>query len=167
MPSFSIPIPSDGKRLLRPVVPVLVADASKIHPSKGNGQPPNVELTGQICQGLIDTGAEITCVSESLAEQLKLTPCGTRFLTSATHQAVEKNIYRLAIVVMVGGQLPVADKAEGKNVMLPMSNPTVIEASEFVGFGESGNVNVVIGMDIIQQSVMIIAGHDKRLTMSF
>ena len=68
---------------------------------------------------------------------------------------------------MVGGQLPVSEKSEGKNVMLPMSNPTVIEASEFVGFGESSNVNVVIGMDIIQQSVLIIAGHDKRLTMSF
>ncbi len=87
-------------------------------------------------------------------------------MASASERNVQKNLYRIAVIIMAHGQVTVPDTTQPQNIMSPISAPSIVEASEFVNLGE-GDVEVLIGMDIIKLSVMTISGHDQRLTMSF
>ena len=114
MASFSTSLRvKDGP--VRPIVPVLIADASEIptHNEESSSQnipPVTVKLTK--FKWLIDTGATMTCVTRELAEKLKLKPLGTRPVSSASESKVDKNIYRLMIIIAVEGKVPEEIKSE-------------------------------------------------------
>ena len=166
MPSFSIDINKTNGNL-RIIVPVLIGDASEVPASSQKEQPQRINISGEIVSGLVDTGATMTCVTADFAKRLKLTPCGTREMMTASHRNIKTNSYRISVVIVIHGQVTPVIKSDIKpNVVLPMSAPAIIEAGEFVNAGK-GDVEVLIGMDIIRMSVMTITGHDNRLTMSF
>ena len=160
MPAFSTPATVDGE-LLRLIVPVLVTDASKVESDSAGGEKETFKF-----RGLIDTGATISCVTEELVKTLKLWPTGQRTMATASH-IVETSIYRVIITIAADlpGQVTEESNLEDTKPW-PMSNPSVVEASTFARVvGE--DADVLIGMDIIQKSVLIYNGSDNRLTMAF
>ena len=174
MPSFSTQIHKHSNgRSLRPLVYVLIGDASKIPDNLNNKQESQQKLP-QIpvlkFTGLVDTGATMTCITKNVAEKLKTTPLGTAPMTSASHRRVYANIYRLLVIVAIDSfpptNPPTTEKQQPQPLTFPMSQPSILQASEFVNSGK-GDIDVLIGMDIIQKSVFTITGHDNRLTMSF
>ena len=165
MPSFSIPLEKRAGGRLRPVVPVAIADASTFAPVPKSKQQA-FDFRGRLVRGLVDTGAEITCITPELAKELRLPVQGTRPMASASERKVERNIYRIAVIIMAQGKTEVSAAHQAQNVATPISAPSIVEASEFTNLGE-GDVEVLIGMDIIKLSVLTITGHDQRLTMSF
>ena len=145
-------------------MPVIIADASNLSPNVPHEQP--VNLSGRHYVGLVDTGATITSVTQRVVQELNLVSKGKIPISSASDRNVQCNIYNIGVIIAVQGQIAVPEKTEKQDVMLPISQPSLIMASEFVNSGE-GDVDVLIGMDIIQKSVLIISGHDQRFTMSF
>lgn len=167
MPSFSTPLEKSSSGFLRPVVPVAIIDASRLAPaSTRSAHEQTGSYQGRVVRGLVDSGASITCITAALADELKIPSHGQRAMASASERNVQKNLYRIAVIIMAHGQVTVPDTTQPQNIMSPISAPSIVEASEFVNLGE-GDVEVLIGMDIIKLSVMTISGHDQRLTMSF
>lgn len=166
MPSFSTNIRKNPANASCPIVPVFIGDASQVDGKIEEGHQGQVQV-GQYT-GLLDTGASVTCITRQVAEQMKIRALGTRPMSTASHQ-VDTTIYRLFVVIAIDlPQEKIKPSKDEKLKYVPMSVPTVVEACEFVNHsGDVPAIDVLIGMDIIMTSVMIINGHDNRLTMSF
>ena len=164
MPSFSTDIHEVEGRL-RPIVGVFIGPEPLSEPSPtAVGQIQNtVDMV--YARGLIDTGATNTSITKALAAKIQAVPLKQVPVHSATHHAVATNVYKVTLII---GVTQDDQKPAGQAKPVLYSKPMVQEVIEFVGADDIvPDIDILIGMDIISQSVLVIAGHDKRITMSF
>lgn len=118
---------------------VIVSDLSVVNPFNGS-----LEKT----QGIWDTGATNSCISESLAKKLNLAPI-QRATVQGVHGAEEVNVYYITIV------LP------NENIKL---NVPVTECKEL---SEDGRICMLIGMDVITKGDFCITNLNGKTVLSF
>ena len=105
--------------------------------------PPSAP-TALIFPALIDTGAEITCVSPAIAVAVGLQTIGIREMTTALH-AAPANMYLIELVLQFGTAMPWR---------------RVMQAMEFRVDG-THHVQALIGRDVISQGTFVMSstGH--------
>ncbi len=182
MPSYSCKIAGEGG-LFRPIVPISVARAEHVPSPKESrkmaeaGEKTSIKLNFHQARGLLDTGATVSCITASLAEKIGARPLGKRKISTASERNVMRNMYRVALMVVAevvnpppltpaNGQDKAQRAISPKMMIHPISGPLFVDVGEFVNLGPT-DVDALIGMDVISRSVMIVAGHDRRLTISF
>ena len=93
-------------------------------------------LNAAAVQGLMDTGADVTCISPAVVEQAGLMPVGKIQSVGVTGTS-PMNQYTVGILLRFGAQA------------IGLDNLTVVEFR-----GESPNFQVLIGRDIICRGVL-------------
>lgn len=94
---------------------------------------------------LLDTGASVTCISQSLAAKLKLKIIGRGMMNTASGLQ-ETNQYIIELIMQNN---------------LPFTN---IRAWEFIG---NKKFDILIGMDIVTLGDLSITNADKKTVLSF
>jgi hypothetical protein len=125
----------------------MFAPAGSLRSSTGKQTKPSIALSPL----LVDTGADITCISPALASQLNLTPSGKAPVVVPTGQATS-NTYLVDIGV------PFGNIAQGADLFV-LENVTVMEFQ-----GNNPNYQGLVGRDIICRGFYLMAGYDKRFT---
>lgn len=95
---------------------------------------------------LIDTGANSTCVDINAAQQLQLPVVDTAMMTSASHAAVQQNIYPLRMEIVGAGIGIETGRAMG----------AMLEPSGFIA---------LIGRDMLQQCTLYYNGLMGQITL--
>ena len=98
---------------------------------------------GHILNGLVDTGADNTCISSTAAQSIKLSPVSKTAVHGATGSS-QMNQYRIDFILEFGNQ------------QIAMPNLIAIEYS-----AHSNHYDVLIGRDIICRGVLTMdfSGH--------
>ena len=161
MPAFSTNIHVVNNKKCA-IVPIFIAEGAQLEKAHDNN------IQGIVAKGLVDTGATMTCVTKNLAEKLNLNPIGTILQSTASHQNVQTNSYSIITMIMKEEYSELFNDKSKKTEKkaFPISSPSRIQAGEFTN-SKGSDIEVLIGMDIISLGVMIINGHDNRLTMAF
>lgn len=148
MPCLSVQFnPSIG-----PVLNVLVAPAGSINAAKAAGQSPAVTTVPL----LVDTGADITCISHQVAANLKLQSMGRRQVMAPTGLGAA-NTYMVDLAIAFG------DPSGGQTVdTLIVDNLMVLEYQ-----GTNPNYLGLLGRDILGRGLFAMATYDKRFTLAF
>lgn len=118
---------------------VIVSDLTVVNPFNGS-----IEKT----QGIWDTGATNSCISESLAKELNLHPI-QRATVQGVHGSEEVNVYYITII------LP------NENIKLN------VPVTECKALSEDGKVCILIGMDVITKGDFCITNLNGKTVMSF
>ena len=178
MPSFSYKIPSHGNLLSRPIAPVGITKADdlpsiqEIENKLKTGQEVDTgkERNFSIVKGLLDTGATGSCITQSLARKIGVKPLIQKRRVHTASGEEMRSVYRVIIQMLWESDRIIDDKNTGnkkiERIISPASGLSVIDASEFTNKGE-GDVDVIIGMDIIGESTMIVLGHEKLVILAF
>lgn len=96
---------------------------------------------------LIDTGASVTCVDESLAQQLQLPAIDVVQMMSASHAATQQNVYPVEIEIV--------------GAAIRISVPRAIGAS----LAPQGII-ALIGRDFLQHCTLFYNGVTGAITLS-
>ncbi len=109
---------------------------------------PQASLTGvtQNITALWDTGAQITCISQSLVAKLGLMPDGSTNITGANNQPFPAKVFSVQLI-MGNFIIPYLRVAE-----LPMQN--------------TGH-DVIVGMDVMPQSDLTITNYNGHTVLTF
>lgn len=137
MPHFTIPVGPNG-----PIVKAYIAVSSarrKVLTDAGQPIPAPISV-----DALLDTGANCTCVDESVLVQLSLTPTGSVDVATPTTGATpaQKDQYDIALIIPDGG------------TPLVMETIPVVAADLLVSQG----FQVLVGRDILNQCVFVYTG---------
>ena len=100
-----------------------------------------------IAKAVWDTGATSTCISPTLAKELKLQPIGKTKVLSASNETDGVNIYKVDIIVCDG---------------IRLNNVAVCEMP--IHYQEIG---LLIGMDIISEGDFSVSGFGDKTTFTF
>lgn len=103
---------------------------------------------------LVDTGADVTCISRQIADDVGLVLRGKIDMASAL--TVEPANYYLADIA-----LPFGDPGSGAAIQTLISKS--IEVLEFQS--NSTDYQVLLGRDIISKGLFIMSSYDKRFTI--
>lgn len=103
--------------------------------------------TKTIAKAVWDTGATSTCISPTLAKELKLQPIGQTKVLSASNETDGANIYRVDIIICDG---------------IRLSNVAVCEMP--IHYQKIG---LLIGMDIISAGDFSVSGFGDKTTFTF
>ena len=144
MPCVSHPFdPSIG-----PIVDVGIAEAGAFRSVGGS----NGQLPFRGYRALVDTGADRTCISRQIADEIGLRPTGKLQMASAS-EVSETNTYLVDLALAFGDPSAGAMSVVRDNVMV----------MEF----ESNNKNyqVLLGRDFISNGLFSMTGYDKRFTI--
>jgi predicted aspartyl protease len=95
---------------------------------------------------LIDTGASTTCVDDASARAMGLPAVDVAQMTSASHQAVQQNIYPIHVVI-VGPTIEIDGRAMGA-ALAPQG------------------IVALIGRDILQYFALFYNGTSGQITLS-
>ena len=101
---------------------------------------------------LIDTGADVSCISPQLTAQLGLRSIGKRSVSVPTGTAT-------ANTHLVDIAIPFGDPTKGADTMV-LDNITVMEY-----LGNHPQYQGLLGRDIINRGLFSIAGYDNRFTI--
>lgn len=109
---------------------------------------PNATTGGvvQNIRALWDTGAQLTCISQSLVARLNLQPDGSTNILGANNQPFPANVYSVQLI-MGRFVIPYLRVAE-----LPMQN--------------TGH-DVIIGMDVMSQGDLTITNYNGHTVLTF
>lgn len=118
---------------------VIATDLSIENPFNGS-----IEKT----QGIWDTGATNSCISESLAKKLNLTPI-QRATVMGVHGSEEVNVYFITIILL------------NENIKIKVP---VTECKEL---SDDGKICILIGMDVITKGDFCVTNLNGRTVMSF
>jgi hypothetical protein len=111
-----------------------------------------------IFRALVDTGAEVTMISPSVAGAVGLTPIGQIPIQGVGHTMSYHNAYlfHVAFVVPVGHTGSPAAVGGGPNTMIFMQ-PHPIYGGEITSSGEQ--FDVLLGMDVISTGSLAVEGN--------
>lgn len=130
-----------------PVSNLLIAKGGTLRASSAAGQSPPLLA----CPLLFDTGADRTCISPQVAQQLGLKLSGKVNVTVPTGKS-SANTYLADVGV------PFGDPTTGAEVMI-LENLLVMEFS-----GGSPHYQGLVGRDILARGLFSMAGWDTRFT---
>jgi len=117
-------------------------DLEKHFRSSKEPVPPPVEV-----RALIDTGAAISVVDESVIKQLNLKPIGVKAIRTASSYFEERNEYL---------------------VQLLLPNNLILSGSVLGGGSKNDpNLGCIIGRNILSKMVLIYIGYCNQITLSF
>ena len=111
------------------------------------------------CKALFDTGAQVSCVSQRIAQSVGLTPRGRGSLVSAS-EIKETNVYLFTIGFVMGGTLNTQGAFSGHLAVFGPLQGLEIFAEE------SDDVDVLIGMDVLGRGALHV-GFDGRFMFSW
>ena len=141
MPSFTIAVPS--LRTQGPVAEVQIAISGAMEEAlRKRDQPIPKPIKGT---AIIDTGATGTVIQRGLAGQLGLNPIGVEYIRTASSSNVECHAYAVRVV------FPRVVIDDVKVVELPLP----------------GNIQCLIGRNILAHGVFIYLGYMNQFTLSF
>lgn len=131
MPKFTLPI-NNQNQLIASVFIIL-----------DDNMPPKNTLQ---VRALFDTGANVNCITESVARYLQLKPIGKVPAATASNN-IFFNKYKIKL------SLP-----------FPTNDPSTVRMSEILNIEvletkDNPNFDVIIGMDIINLGVLIVSGN--------
>lgn len=106
-------------------------------------------------KGLFDTGAQITCISQRVSQQVGLVPRGRGRIVSAS-EVKETNIYLFRVAFFTG---PPSVAPDGK-ISGSVTNFGPFEGLE-IHAEENDDVDVLVGMDILARGQFAV-GFDGR-----
>ena len=101
---------------------------------------------------LLDTGADITCISPQIMQQIGLRSIGKRS-ASTPSGPTSLNTYLADIAI------PFGDVTKGAVTTYAIDNVTVMEF-----LGASPHYQGLIGMDVLGRGLFSVAGYDSRFT---
>lgn len=133
-----------------PLLNVYLAPAGTLKSQTQSGAP----LNGVADPLLLDSGADITCISPNVANRLNLTPLGKRDVNVVTGQS-SANTYMIDIGILFGSPSP----TQTKMPIGVVENITVMEFS-----GPTHNYQGLIGRDIICQGMLTVIGYAGTFT---
>jgi hypothetical protein len=121
-----------------PIISISVFPAGSVTAGTQLNLPANTFL------GLLDTGAEKTCISSQVVQTASLAPIGMRPMISAT-QSVPVHVYLVDLI-------------------LPLGNPGfIVPGIEVLEFrpGAGNSFQLLVGRDIIRQGTLVMSadGH--------
>lgn len=146
MPHLTFPMSDDGLAL-----DVLIGlDGAASHACVAAGQPVPVPLQ---VKALIDSGCDPTAVSQSVLNALGL----LRGTTATTHTAaglVQVEVFQVSLSIYGpdGTSGPSFNAADWKVTALPQPIP---------------GIDVLLGLDLLRQCLLIVDGPGKKFTLSF
>jgi len=123
-----------------------------------NQEVPNTPDRLHICDALVDTGADSSCISIEVARQLQLQPSGKTDMYSASEIA-EVNVYDVHPALV----LPAMPDSEG-NMQSEIFLFNLVTAPEFNSHG--GKYTALIGRDVLCQGVFSMS-FDGHFTFAF
>lgn len=111
-----------------------------------------------LCPALVDTGASHTCISQSVATELRLEPAGKIDMQTA-RGAEEVNIYDVMPAIVIAELPDLEGSTKGTiQVFRPIRSPEFDPADK--------NYKALIGRDILGQGVLTIS-FDGHYTFAF
>lgn len=146
MPRLTFSVRPDGLRL-----DVLIGhDATHVQALQAAGQPLPTPVGGR---GILDTGSDVTCVVPSVLSALGLQPAN-RVRTHTAGGPVAVNLYDVSLTLIdpAGGTRTSFFRPLWTVMELPRNLPTV---------------DVLVGMDLLNELVVMIDGPGKQFTLSF
>jgi predicted aspartyl protease len=129
------------RQVSRIITPAMVRQSEDFCVEHGYPLKPPIEV-----RALWDTGAEATCISAKLAQELGLEPMADTFTVSGVYGSASANVYMLDVV------LP--DKMIVANVLAPEINV-------------NKDFDLIIGMNIINLGTFTIANENGNTTLYF
>jgi hypothetical protein len=145
MPYLPLPTSPDGLA----VQVLLGLRRSRVQVLRASGQP--VPAPVQL-RGLIDTGADMTSVADSALAPLGLVPIGSVFVNTASGRTI---VNRYAVSVTLLGP------AAGAPGFIRHNTEVLGMAVAPVGF------DVLIGMDLLAECLLIFDGRAAKFTLAF
>jgi hypothetical protein len=143
MPHVSLPIDKNGMvievrvGLKAATLAALVASAMPV--------PPPIQV-----RGLVDPGADVTALSKSLVKRLAIEPHGKASNQTAS-DVVEVSTYRVSLTI-----------TGPDNSMLVRPDLLVTELASNLP-----EIDVLIGMDVLAECLLILDGPGRRFTLAF
>ena len=131
---------------LGPILNVGVAAPATLRAAGPEAQP-----VVRVYPALVDTGADITCISPKVAEEGGLSPTGKRTMTSAT-ETRDINTYLIDLALPFGEPRPGVAMAAQENLIVMEFDPG------------RPHYQVLLGRDIICAGLLNLVGYDKRFT---
>ncbi len=125
-----------------PVINLGIAKAASI-----KGATADKKSAVIVCNALVDTGADVTCISPELAAEVGLRPIGKRRMATAT-SVVPVNTYLVDIVLTFGAVSLVLESIEAMECQL-----------------DTPHYQALLGRDMIANGLFSMTGYDKRFTI--
>ncbi len=136
--------PALGLTQKGPLLPVLMSLSQSIATQLlQQGQSVQAPISGI---GIIDTGASCTCIDDTIAQNLQLPVINIANIHSASHSAVQQNVYPVHIEV-VGFGLHVEAQAVGAQL-------------------QTQGLAMLIGRDVLQHCTLIYNGPMGLITLA-
>ena len=108
----------------------------------------------QLCPLLVDTGADITCVSPGIADGLGINPISKKKIQGATGIS-ELNVYLIDLL------LPFGDPLHSPSIPI---QTLVMESIQIVEFQSSNSAyQGLLGRDILSRGLLSIEGWENRI----
>ncbi len=122
-----------------------------------NQEVPNNIDRIHICSALVDTGADVTCISKKVAKELMLEPSGKIDMHSA-RELSEVNTYDVQPAILFGAMPNLEGNLQGEMMIFdPITAPE---------FTPHRNYDALIGRDVICKRVFTMS-FDGHYTFSF
>lgn len=175
MPYFKIPL-KGGRFIIRSVV----LDIRSLSPEEVKTYVESNNFEGEnrsVVNALIDTGATNCCITENLAERLRLKPTGQCTIGTAGHP-IECNQYFVLLGIPVSevhGVQKMYDKETGQQRAVPYGvsyfRAHISQVSSLPRQEKSRDFDVIIGMDLLGKMIFHYSGNPAapagELTIGF